>query len=77
MRKWKLACALGIAAVSMLAVSASSVAAGQDAHMTVVASGLDNHDRTRIMIAAFGLAASAAATWFLRFRLCCFWQFYH
>jgi hypothetical protein len=42
MRKWGIACALGIAAVSMLAASASSVAAGQHAHMTVIASGLDN-----------------------------------
>ena len=42
MRRWKLACALGIAAVSTLAASASSVAAGEQAHMTVIASGLDN-----------------------------------
>jgi len=42
MRKWGIACALGVAAVSMLAASASSVAAGSHAHMTVIASGLDN-----------------------------------
>jgi hypothetical protein len=42
MHRWLLACALAIAAVSMLAVSASSVAARPHAHMTVIASGLDN-----------------------------------
>jgi hypothetical protein len=42
MRKWRLACALGVAAVSMLALSASSVASGSHVHMTVIASGLDN-----------------------------------
>ncbi|HYW29517.1 MAG TPA: ScyD/ScyE family protein [Gaiellales bacterium] len=42
MRRWNLACALGVAAVAMLAVSATSVAARPHAHMTVIASGLDN-----------------------------------
>src|SRR3954453_11488022 len=42
MHSWRLACALGVAVVSTLVVSASSVASGSHAHMTVIASGLDN-----------------------------------
>jgi hypothetical protein len=42
MHRWRLACALGVTVVSMLVVSASSVASGSHAHMTVIASGLDN-----------------------------------